>query len=398
MSAPLLLDLSHTSHSRARTGVQRVTRSLLAALDCRAVAITHDPHLRTWRELDAWERANLAASDAAVTRGAQWPLRVRLRARTQRLFRRPAKALPANSGAVVPEIFSPGVARALPDLFDAARGPRVAVFHDAIALKLPELTPPATIARFPGYLIELREFDGIAAVSEDSRSSLQDYWRWLGLEKLPPVQTISLGILPRHYSMTGGISPIGAEPVVLSIGSIEGRKNHFALLEACEQLWQQGQRFRLRLIGLANPKTAGAALAKLRQLQAAGQPISYDGAVSDAKVDDAYAACSFTVYPSLMEGFGLPVIESLAHGKPCICSGRGALGESARGGGCMSLPSVDAASLGAAIGHLLHTPDEVAALSAQARTRKFKTWDEYADELITWMRGLDAGQRSARVP
>ena len=42
MSAPFLLDLSHTSHTRARTGIQRVTRSLYAALGDRALAVTFD--------------------------------------------------------------------------------------------------------------------------------------------------------------------------------------------------------------------------------------------------------------------------------------------------------------------------------------------------------------------
>jgi hypothetical protein len=195
MPAPLLLDLSHTSHTRARTGIQRVTRSLWAALGDRAVAITHDPHRGAWRTLEGWECDNLRAAEAAHTRGAQWPLPVRLRGRAHRLLRSKRHALPANSGLVVPEIFSPAVARHLPEIFAATQGPRVALFHDAIALKFPELTPPATVARFPAYLSELLQFDGVAAISEDSRACLLDYWRWLGVHRHPPVQTIGLGVL-----------------------------------------------------------------------------------------------------------------------------------------------------------------------------------------------------------
>src|SRR5215207_7938313 len=116
MSAPLLLDLSHTSHTRARTGIQRVTRSLWTALGDRALAITHDPHRDTWRTLDPWEEDNLRASEAANRRSAQWPFRVRLRARAHRLLRRAPSVLPDNSGVLVPEVFSPAVARALPEL------------------------------------------------------------------------------------------------------------------------------------------------------------------------------------------------------------------------------------------------------------------------------------------
>jgi glycosyltransferase involved in cell wall biosynthesis len=385
MSAPLLLDLSHTSHSRARTGIQRVTRSLHAALGDRAIAITYDPHRHAWRELDPWEHATLSGSDAAQKRGAQWPLAARLKGRAHRLLGRRTGRLPANSGVLVPEVFSPVVGRALPELFAASRAPRVALFHDAIALKLPELTPSGTVARFPSYLVELLQFDGIAAVSEDSRDSLLDYWRWLGVSHPPQVRAMSLGVLPQSKPAIGENPPAKDTPIVLSIGSIEGRKNHLALLEACERLWQRGERFRLHLIGLAQPKTGGPALEKIKTLQAAGRPLRYDGPVSDANVDAAYAAATFTVYPSLMEGFGLPVIESLSHGKPCVCSNRGALGESARGGGCVTLERVDAEALAEVITRLLHHPAEIIRLSDEIRSRRFKTWADYSAELGLWM-------------
>ena len=102
----------------------------------------------------------------------------------------------------------------------------------------------------------------------------------------------------------------------------------------------------------------------------------------------AYAECAFTVYPSIAEGFGLPVIESLAHGRPCVCSARGALGELSLLGGCVPLASVDASSLAAAIAELLASPAERARLAADAQARKFKRWNEYARELTTWMRTL----------
>lgn len=385
LRAPLLLDLSHTSHTRARTGIQRVTRSLHEAFGSRAVGITYDPHRQTWRPLDAWERANLTEPDAGAKRGAQWPLSARLRGRAQRLLRPRSAVLPGNSGVLVPEVFSPAVARALPELFGASRGPRVAVFHDAIALKLPELTATATVARFPAYLVELLRFDGVAAVSEDSRASLVDYWAWLGVAHPPPVRAIPLGVLTQRRLAIGETHPAGNVPTVLSIGSIEGRKNHLALLDACAALWEGGAHFRLHLIGLAHARTGGAALEKIRRLQSGGRPLIYGGPASDAQVDAAYAAATFTVYPSLMEGFGLPVIESLAHGKPCVCSSRGALGESARDGGCLALDHVDAPSIGTAIARLLSHPAELTRLSSEIRARRFRTWVEYADQIATWM-------------
>lgn len=394
MTVPLLLDLSHTCHTRARTGIQRVARSLKVALAEEAVPITHDPHRACWRELEPWEQENLVIDAAAAKRGAQWPLMAQLRGRTHRLVGRANAPLPANSGVLVPEVFSPRVARALPVLFAATTGPRVALFHDAIALVYPELTPTKTVARFPAYLVELLGFDGIAAVSEDSRDALIDYWQWLGVKNPPPVQTIPLGIDAQAVNAPGEDFPKadGMPPVVLSIGSIEGRKNHLALLEACEQLWLSGERFELHLIGLAHPQTGAAALERIRALQAQGRSLRYDGPVTDADVEAAYARCTFTVYPSLMEGFGLPVLESLRHAKPCICSGRGALGESAHGGGCIALENVDAPSLAQAIASLLRWPERIDELATQAHGRTFRTWWDYTAELRAWMKLLHRRQ------
>src|SRR3954469_23260936 len=97
MPAPLLLDLTHTSHTRARTGIQRVTRSLFAELSQGAIPITHDPHADTWRPLEPWELANVSATGAATKRGAQWPLTAKLRGNFRRWLRGGADSSPQLS-------------------------------------------------------------------------------------------------------------------------------------------------------------------------------------------------------------------------------------------------------------------------------------------------------------
>jgi glycosyltransferase involved in cell wall biosynthesis len=385
----ILLDLTHTSHTRARTGIQRVARALRATLGDSTAGITFDPYLGAWRRLETWEQANLDSIAPTGKRGAQWPLAAKMRGRLRRVAGATSNLLQTNEshGLVMPELFSDRVGAALPKLFTAISGPRVALFHDAIALKFPELTPTKTVARFPAYLQELLAFDGIAAVSDDSRESLLDYWRWAGLTKTPPVQTIPLGV-DSPGNAAGETTPASGVPKILSVGSIEGRKNHLALLEACEQLWRRDCRFELHLIGLARPETARAAVERIATLRATGRPLRYDGSADDAALAAAYMACTFTVYPSLMEGFGLPVLESLVHGKPCICSAHGALGESARGGGCVMLDQVGANDLAAAIGRLLEQPAERAALAAAARSRRFRTWTNYAGDLTAWTKAL----------
>jgi glycosyltransferase involved in cell wall biosynthesis len=399
----LLLDLTHTSHTRARTGIQRVCRSLHTALAARGdgvLAICRDPYERIWRPLRAQERRNLAGGhDApASARGARWPLRTRLAGwlRRHRFDAGSEIRIPEMDlagGLVVSEIFSPQTGRALPALLARVAGPRVAVFHDAIVLRLPELSPPKSVGRFPGYLQELLCFDGVAAVSEASRQSLVGYWRWLGVTDPPPVVTLPLGLDAPVPSPYGHTNATGAPPVVLSIGTLEGRKNHLTLLDACETLWQRGLRFELRLIGMVHPQTGRAAFQRVRALHAAGRPVRYDGPASDTAIHAAYRTCVFTVYPSLMEGFGLPVFESLSYGKPCICAASGDRVENAQGGGCIALERCDAPALAAAMERLLSDGEFLAALTDAARARTFKPWPAYADELVSWMRTLSRRTR-----
>lgn len=383
----MLFDATHTSHTRAQTGIQRVVRALhaeLAAAD-KVRAVCHDPHLHAWRSLDAAELATLRdRSGAGKSRGARWSLTQKLAGRVRRLAgRRPHLA--EATGLICPELFSPRVATHLPELFARVRGPRVALFHDAIALRFPELTPPATVARMPSYLRELAQFDGIAAVSEDSAQALREFWRWLGLENPPPVQAIPLGLEPVERQPAPAA---GTMPRVLCVSTIEGRKNHLALLEAAESLWRAGVVFELELIGMPRADTGAAALARLRELQTAGRSLIYHGVVGDSALHAAYARASFTVYPSLMEGFGLPVLESLQHGRPCVCLGTGALGEAGRGGGVLALPRVDAAEIGRALRTLLTQPDRLRVLATEAEARKFRSWKDYTHDLMAWMPAL----------
>jgi glycosyltransferase involved in cell wall biosynthesis len=385
----LLIDLSHTSHSQAQTGIQRVCRQLFTELRKSAATepVTYDPYRKSWRPLQLWELDSLASSATSSKRGSKWPWRARWGGRLARITGRSTPPPPLSNALIAPEVFSPAVAANFSQLFQRVTGPRIALFHDAIALKFPELSPPGTVARFPAYLQELLAFDAVAAVSADSAQSLADYWAWLGIQRTPRIVTIPLPLpksIPAGATSLHPTSPaaLSVKPQILSVGTLEGRKNHVALLDACEQLWSAGVVFELRLIGMAHAVTGRAALDRIAALRKAGRPVRYDGPVTDEILDKAYAACTFTVYPSLIEGFGLPVLESVAHGKPCVCSAQGALGESARGGGCCALESVSAASLAETIRLLLRNPDKLDDLRRECTRRTFRSWSDYTADLL----------------
>jgi glycosyltransferase involved in cell wall biosynthesis len=113
-----------------------------------------------------------------------------------------------------------------------------------------------------------------------------------------------------------------------------------------------------------------------------GYPLRWLRHVDDQTLLRAYRECRFTVYPSIMEGFGLPIVESLAHGKPCVCGGNGALGAAARGGGCLIVDQTSEEALAAGIKKLLTDQETYERLSTEARARKFRSWSDYTEKLL----------------
>jgi len=394
----LLYDLSHTSHSQARTGVQRVALALRKALKSGhpIQEVTHDPHLRAWRPLAGWELNSLELPPRSPKRrGSYWPLSAQIAGKLRRALGQASarSQLPESpTGFFTPEIFTARTGRNLSGLFDRISCPKVALFHDSVSLRRPDLTPPGTVGRFPHYLAELLEFDGVMAVSEDSRASLLDYWNWAGWCRQPEVRVLPLGVDHLSGAISSSTSESASDPLpkVLCVGSLEGRKNHLTLLNACERLWQEGEAFELQLIGGLQRETGRPAHDRMQFLQGAGRPIIHQGWVTDEAMVQAYAACAFTVYPSLMEGFGFPIWESLIHGKPCVCADTGAMGEIAEGGGCLGVDTRSASALAEGIRLLLHSPERRGTLARQAQNRTPPQWSEAARTLVDWLDNLSS--------
>jgi len=90
--------------------------------------------------------------------------------------------------------------------------------------------------------------------------------------------------------------------------------------------------------------------------------------LSDAELREAYRSCLFTVFPSLCEGWGLPIAESLAHGKFCVASNRTSIPEVAGDFIDYFDPSDDDDAL-AKIERLLLDPSYLMAREARLRTQ-----------------------------
>ena len=372
------------------TGVQRVVRALhrsLAAITP-VTPLVWDPALRSYCTLSPRERRFLVnpfgharAGDAAPGRRANpVPVWSKLARRIVHRWNRVdlAARLASADTLFVPEIFQDNRVGFLGTL--AAR--RVGVCHDLITIRRPDLTPGARRAGFAEYLDCLGTFERVVAISRETADGLRAFWR----ERGSPGAPVSLC----HWSALHGdeARPLTPLPTavsrrsILCVGTLEPRKNQLVLLAAADALWARGVDFELVLIGRTTPGWGARVEAAVGALQAAGRPVRWLRHVDDATLGRAYADSVFTVFPTLVEGFGLPILESLWHGRPCICGTNGALGEVSTGGGCLAVDQTDPAALASAMQLLLSSPSRLAELHAQTLRRPFTTWGMVAETLL----------------
>ncbi len=288
----------------------------------------------------------------------------------------PAPGAEAKAGDwwVTTELFSEEERPGLGEFLRTRRCRAGAVFHDAIPLKLPHITWPLAVARHPGYLKLLAQFDRVWAVSRASREELLGYWRWLGLEAVPPVEVLPLGADFERTPRVTAPARDGVTPALLSVGILEPRKNQAFLLDVCEELWGEGLRFELHLVGRVNPNFGRPLAARIRVLAKKNPQLCYHDAADDAALTALYTGARATVLPTLAEGCGLPLLESLWAGVPCVCSDLPVLRENADGGGCIAAAVNDRAAWKAALRGVLTDGALVARLAAEARSRALPTW------------------------
>jgi glycosyltransferase involved in cell wall biosynthesis len=103
--------------------------------------------------------------------------------------------------------------------------------------------------------------------------------------------------------------------------------------------------------------------------------------VSDETIWDLYDLARFSVFCSLNEGFGLPVVESLSHGTPVITSDFGSMRALGVGHGGLTVSPLDIDAMTAAMIRLLRDDALHAELVVQTETTPATSWESYADDL-----------------
>ena len=259
-----------------------------------------------------------------------------------------------------------------------------AIFYDAIPLLRPDLCNKEVRDNHRHYMLGLAECDLAIPISNFSASCLRDFWRESGIT---PSCRIVPDVLPGEFggALRETLAPSSRTDGVriLCVSTLEPRKNHRNLIQACLWISQNfpSLDWSLKLVG--NRYAGAFEIADwIQEVSAANPRIQWLGVVDDATLDSLYREASFTVYPSVIEGFGLPILESIWHGRPCLCYNQGVMAELAEDGGCFTADVTDPVQLAEAIYQLATDEDLRTRLSREAAARPLKSWRNYAVDLM----------------
>ncbi len=214
---------------------------------------------------------------------------------------------------------------------------RLAVIcYDLLPLTHPDCFPPAELPRFAAYWQAV--LPAAARVLCNAQRIARDISDYAAVQNLPITapMVVPLGYTPARAEASSALpAPLQPNRFALFVSTIEPRKGHAHLL----RVWR-------RLLAAGIPQQAGFHLVFVGRAGWMVEPVLHelddaDGSLQgsvihlknmpDSTLERLYQDAAFCVYPSLYEGFGLPIIEAFAHGKPVIASTGGALPETVAG-------------------------------------------------------------------
>jgi glycosyltransferase involved in cell wall biosynthesis len=239
------------------------------------------------------------------------------------------------------------------------RVPTVVTVHDLAILRAPEAFPRwHRLYGKAGLTRVLRSAEAIVAVSEFTRSEVAE---------LAEVPDERIRVVPNGVDavFTSG-GPRAEGDYVLAVATLEPRKNLARVVDAARE--------------------AGVAL---RVVGARGWgDVDVDGwvgEVPDAELAALYRGALCVVYPSLYEGFGLPVLEAMACGTPVVTS-QGTAMEEVAGGAAVLVDPLSVSAIAAGIREAVSRREELGP-AGLARARSF-TWEHAADAVVELWRDL----------
>jgi glycosyltransferase involved in cell wall biosynthesis len=255
------------------------------------------------------------------------------------------------------------------------RTPVVVTIHDVSYERHPEWYPyRRDRLRRAFYRASARS---ASRVVTDSTFSATEIHAAYGIP-LDRIAVVPLGVVSQFADGAPEESGV-AEPFVLHVGDLHPRRNLPVVLDAVMALRKRGgamERLTLALAGVDR----GVVTELHARAEAAGarDALTVLGVVSDARLDALYREAEALVYPSLYEGFGLPVIEAMARGTPVVAARASSVPEVLGDAGVLLEPG-DTDGWVASLDAIIDAPGRREALAEAGRTRAAAfTWERTA--------------------
>ena len=228
----------------------------------------------------------------------------------------------------------------------------------------------------------LRQAAAVLVPSESTRRDLLEHYKDPGLES--KVAVIGEGVPP---PVPAGPLPAGLTPgFILAVGTVEPRKNYPRLLAAFRRLRGRSVPFiingRPGVPELVIAGRPGWAYGDTLQRIAAEPGVRYLGHVDEPTLTALYESASVLAFPSLYEGFGLPLLEAMSNGVPAVVGAAGALPELALEA-AISVKPDDVDAIAGALARLLSDEKLRSKLGEEGRRRAAGfTWERAADQTL----------------
>jgi len=210
--------------------------------------------------------------------------------------------------------------------------------YDLCFLEYPETTSEANrLVCFNGVFQAGLRADLIIAISQYSRNHFLQIFPHYPADRIVTVHPASRFTRQENLSPSNKLTRLQPDRFWLTVGTLEPRKNHRRMLKAYARLKAQtGQTFPLVLAG--GPGWLMQGFAEFIQELGLTQDVIRLGYVNNAELQWLYQNCYAFLYPSLFEGFGMPVLEAMTLGAPVIVSNRSSLPEIVESAGLLVDP------------------------------------------------------------
>jgi glycosyltransferase involved in cell wall biosynthesis len=371
----VLVDVNFCAKFVHNTGIQRVVREVM-------------PHLvalgGTNIELVAWTmRSGITRSLTAVERQRVVDWRAVVAGDSKVEPAGPGELIiPWRSRILLPEVPGSALCERLAGLAQYSGSTVAVIGYDMIPTVSADLVLPTESEHFARFLGVVKHVTDVVAISESVASEFDGFAEALSAQGLPRPRVTCVPLaaeVPPHDPDESAVEDI---PLVLAVGSHEPRKNQAAVLFAVETLLREGLDFRAVFVGGGNRTRTLAFDRRLRRLRAQhGWQIESIRGMKDRELWQNFARARFSVFVSLHEGYGLPVVESLALGTPVLTANYGSLAEIAADGGCLVVDPRSDDEIIAAMRRLLTDDELISSLASEAASRPPRTWRNYATEL-----------------